>query len=107
MKKFLERIERSLIGKIQLQPFYESLHRISIRGMNYMQSQAIHRTGEIGAMKYVKDKRGKEHVTLFDIGANTGQFTYEMAKIFEKNFTLHTFEPSKKAYDELIKKKSE
>jgi FkbM family methyltransferase len=104
MKKFLDRIERTLIGKIRLQPFYESLHRISIRGMNYMQSQEIHMTGEIGAMTYAKEKRGSEQLILFDVGANTGQFARTMAKIFEQNFTLHSFEPSKRAYNELVKK---
>ena len=52
LKFFLLKAEKSIYGRIKLQPFFESLHRISIRGMNYMQSQAIGQTGEIGAMTY-------------------------------------------------------
>lgn len=98
--KFLfSKIERSLIGKMWLQPFYESLHRISIRGMNYMQSQEINKTGEITALKYANQARkGTTSVVLFDVGANTGQYVQAMADTFKNNYTIHSFEPSKLAY---------
>lgn len=107
MKQIFDSIERFLIGKIRLQPFYESLHRISIRGMNYMQSQEIHLTGEIGAMQFAKKRRGESEVVLFDIGANKGQFATEIVKVFKNNYILHSFEPSSKVFYELKEKFSE
>ena len=102
MRKILGKIERSLIGKIQLQPFYESLHRISIRGMNYMQSQTIDQTGEIGAMKYALFRHNVvQSKILFDVGANNGQFVNYMSQIFPNNFLIYSFEPSKQAFDVL------
>jgi FkbM family methyltransferase len=102
-KKVLLQLERSVYGRIVLQPFFESLHRIGIRGMNYMQSQHIDKTGEIGAMRYALRKHKEEDgLTVFDVGANEGQFVSEMAKIFELPFQIHSFEPSSIAYKRLI-----
>lgn len=85
MKYLVNKIEKFLIGKITLQPFYENLHRISIWGMNYMQSQDIHETGEIGAMRFAHSKKPNGTVVMFDVGANKGQFVSEITKIFKKN----------------------
>jgi len=105
MRKIIYKIEKSLIGKIQLQPLYESLHRISIRGMNYMQSQDINKTGEINAMKYaLSQHKNNDSTVLFDVGANNGQFVSYMSDIFPDNFNIFSFEPSGKAFDILTSK---
>lgn len=104
MKYLVNKIEKFLIGKIALQPFYESLHRISIRGMNYMQSQDIHETGEIGAMRFAHSKKPNGTVVIFDVGANKGQFASEVTKVFKEDFKLYSFEPSSKIYNVLEEK---
>ena len=97
MGKIPRFIEKHSIGKIWLQPFYESLHRISLRGMNYMQSQSIQYSGETFAMKYANSKRSSE-VVLFDVGANIGDYSESLCKEFKLDFKLYAFEPSKKLY---------
>lgn len=100
---FLQVIEKIFIGDVRLQPFYESLHRVSVRGMNYMQSQEITKTGEIFAMTYAKSKVHEGKVILFDVGANRGQFTRQIIKVFQRNFQLYSFEPSSNAFNDLTR----
>ncbi len=100
MGKLPSFIEKRLIGKIWQQPFYENLHRISLRGMNYMQSQSIEVSGERFAMQYANSKR-KGKVVLFDVGANVGDYSEVLSREFKHDFKIHAFEPSKKLFQSL------
>lgn len=64
--------------------------------MSYMQSQDIHETGEIGAMRFAHSKKPNGTVVMFDVGANKGQFASEITKIFKKYLKLFSFEPPSK-----------
>lgn len=96
-------IEQFIIGKIWLQPFYEGLHRISLRGMNYMQSQSIEYSGEIFALNFANSKRTKP-VLLFDVGANKGDYSEAICRIFKKDFKILAFEPSQSLFSTLKSK---
>ena len=103
--KFLYKFERAIYGRLFLQPVFESLHRIGLRGMNFMQSQLVAKTGEIEVMKYILNKhKNEDGWNLLDVGANEGQFVNELGKIFTDPFQIHSFEPSKFAYERLIHK---
>jgi FkbM family methyltransferase len=102
ISKIINKIEKWLYGRLALQPIFESFHRIGIRGMNYMQSQLVTKTGEIESMKYaLKNHKPEDSKILFDVGANEGQFAIEMAKVFNKDFLIYSFEPSCKAFEKL------
>ncbi len=56
IKKLLIKIENRMIGRIGLQRMFEMLHRISVRGMNYMKGHTVGESGELWAMSYVNLK---------------------------------------------------
>jgi FkbM family methyltransferase len=106
LKRIYDYIERKfLIGKIRFQPFFESMHRISLRGMNYGQNTDSESNGEFWVMKYVQahliDKDITESI-LFDVGANKGQYSTLLLSIFKEG-NIFCFEPSPFAFNVLNK----
>ena len=93
MNKLYDRFEQKvLIGKPKLQWLFESLHRFSLRGMNYDQVQSIDKSGEVFVIHYVHDKLTKQReLILFDVGANVGEYS----RILEAQFPssrIYSFE---------------
>ncbi len=74
--------------------------------MNYGNGGNFRRSGEYFAAQYVKSKllkEGTEKLVLFDVGANIGHYSTQLANIFsDKKFTIHSFEPSKKTFASFI-----
>jgi FkbM family methyltransferase len=95
MKTLLILFEKLLIGRKRLQPFYEMLHRISLRGMNYDQAQSITKSGEIFAMRHAGNKIKTDNKIIFDIGGNKGEWSKIADEIFS-NVSIYVFEPSLK-----------
>lgn len=57
MKKLYDRFERKiLIGNRKLQWLFESLHRFSLRGMNFDQVQSIETSGELYVIVLLRKK---------------------------------------------------
>jgi FkbM family methyltransferase len=107
IRKLYDFIERKLlIGRLGYQPFYESLHRISLRGMNYGQNDSSETNGERWVMNYIKDlnaKIKKNNLVIFDVGANKGQYVSSLITIFPKS-KIYCFEPSPAAFTLLQEK---
>lgn len=110
MRKLARIIIRKLIantaGKKKYQNFYELLLDIAVRGMNY-KSGNFKTSGELTVVRLLASR--KEHkiekVIIFDVGANIGDYTVELAHAFESdNSTIFSFEPSGLTYAELVKK---
>jgi FkbM family methyltransferase len=102
--KFIRRLEQNLYGRKELQSLFESLHRLGLRGMGYMQSQHVEKTGEIGALTYAFEKHSENDSSyIFDVGANKGQFAVQALKVLPTDFFIHSFEPSIIAYNSLIR----
>lgn len=77
------------------QPLWEKLHHLSKIGMNYWGGASLYESGEISAMKYAVAKlKGKNSITLFDVGANDGQFALLASQLFPIQTTIYSFEPS-------------
>ena len=85
--------EETFLGRLWLQPFFEMLHRVSLRGMYYNQRQHIKKSGEIHAMIYANQKSLNKDKIIFDVGANTGEWTQIALKVFP-GAKFHIFEPS-------------
>ena len=92
MKRIFINIEKKWVGKLSLQPFFEMMHRISLRGMYFNQSQNINYSGELYALVYANKKNVKSKV-VFDVGANNGEWTKTAFNVFG-NANYHLFEPS-------------
>lgn len=105
VKKLLIWVEERFAGKLLFQRFFESLNRISIRGMNYRRGGNVGTSGEAYAMRYAKARlraKGVEKPLVFDVGANVGQFLDEFLKEFGENITCYTFEPAEKTFEGLV-----
>ena len=72
--------------------------------MNYGNGGDFKSSGELFAIEYIKHKTaGKENIVLFDVGANLGHYTVEMAKLFSHRTTrIYSFEPSRAAYAKML-----
>jgi len=92
------------IGRKVLQPFFERLFKLSLRGMNYGLGGMISTSGEENLIKHVKHKLDElqtQHKIVFDIGANTGQYADVVLSAFGKDIQLFCFEPSAFSFHEL------
>ena len=101
MKK---RILKSIIGKVRYQRFFRRLHSLSLVGMNYGNGGDFRKSGEEFAAEYVRDNllQVSKKWVIFDVGANIGNYSLELAKIFKnKDLIIQAFEPSLKTYEKL------
>jgi FkbM family methyltransferase len=92
------------VGKKALQPLFERMFRLSLRGMNYGLGGMIDSSGEKNVMELVERQlaeRGLDPKIIFDVGANHGQYTDELLKIFRGRVRVFCFEPSGVSYKEL------
>ena len=99
-------MKKEIIGRKFLQPFFERLLRISLRGMNYGTAAYVETSGELHLLASLKRFYKDKKLVIFDIGSNSGQYLSYLKKIF-KTSEIHAFEPGKKAYKELLRLKSE
>lgn len=92
-------------GRKGLQKFFQVLYTAGTYGMNYGNGGDFKKSGELYAARHIKSKYKKnEPLTIFDVGANKGFYTLELAGLFsDRSFTIHSFEPSAATYDVLLK----
>jgi FkbM family methyltransferase len=93
-------------GRIGLQKFFEFLYNASLYGMNFGNTNGFKKDGERFALEYIRSKfiSTSEKLNLFDVGANRGTYSMELADIFlATKCCIHAFEPSKPTFDVLIK----
>jgi FkbM family methyltransferase len=78
--------------------FFEKLYSLSLRQMNFGTASAYRTNGELYSLKQLSHQWAQQPVTLFDVGANVGEFTLEILEVFRsRSFQLYTFEPSSRA----------
>lgn len=94
MKKLYDLFERKvLIGNRKLQWLYESLHRFSLRGMNYDQAGTITESGELYVIGHLAKKLNKNNsFVFFDVGANRGDYSKALINKF-RGSKVYSFEP--------------
>lgn len=91
-----------MVGKKRYQPFFERLHRLSLRGMHVGEGAGLKGTGEQLVLKYVREKtKNEKQVTIFDVGAMHGGYTKMASQVFGKAARIFAFEPSKAAFSTL------
>lgn len=92
----------------QLQPLWEKMFHYSRIGMNFGGGSNLEDSGEIYALKYAeKVLRNKNDLTIFDVGANVGQFAEITTEIFKGKSEIYCFEPSEKTFEVLKKNLSD
>src|SRR5688500_17972043 len=84
-------------GRSRYQGLFETLHGISLRGMNYG-SGDLRTSGERLAMRDIaRAKAGQQGIVVFDVGANVGAYAEQVAVAFESfsaSVAIHAFEPA-------------
>ena len=95
---------KNKIGKVKSQKFWKALYNAALIGMNIGGGGDLNSSGESGVLAILNDKvfKGKENLTLFDVGANIGEYTNELLSIFP-TATVHSFEPAAYTFAELKK----
>jgi FkbM family methyltransferase len=84
---------------------FEKLYAFSLRQMNFGRASSYRSNGELHSLKQLAKRWGSRPVTLFDVGANVGEFTLEILEAFrDRPFELYAFEPSTKAWSQLTKR---
>jgi FkbM family methyltransferase len=98
MKKKIINIMLRLFGIKGFQNFYEVLLRISLAGMNYGNGSDFKLSGELNVFKHIKKHYGNKALIIFDVGANVGNYSKNLAEFFNSDTLIHSFEPSKKTF---------
>lgn len=79
-------------------PLWKKLHKLSLYGMNIGPGGGVDQSGERWVMQYIASQlQGK--CTVFDVGANKGDYASALLDEFGNQATVYCFEPSKSTYD--------
>lgn len=99
------KILETFVKRTTNQGIFESLHRLSLKGMNIGEGTCINEDGELWVLNHVMTKLKAELVTepftIFDVGANVGDYTTAVLKTFGPVNRVVSFEPSNMAYETL------
>jgi FkbM family methyltransferase len=96
-------IKNKVYGKKRFQSFFQKLYTVSLGGMNYGNFD-FSVNGEHYFLRQVhKWLRKKSNIVLFDVGANAGQYSDGINRIFGKNASVHAFEPSPTSFANMKK----
>ena len=99
-KLFLSKMSK----KVKFQYFFEYLHALSLKGMNYDNTKTLYKNGEIKVFEYIFERsRKKTELIIFDVGANVGDYSNAAFELFSKKYSpiIHTFEPSQRTFEKL------
>jgi FkbM family methyltransferase len=105
-KKWIRKYLTSIQGRLEYQAFFETLHMISLQGMNYSIAGGVSDSGEINVLHYIKEhmKINEDSILIFDIGANIGEYTSLILKeLGSKPIQIYAFEPTKSLFLSLKK----
>lgn len=100
--KILKKIISPILGKKNLQIFFEWLYKISILGMNIGPDWDPNKSGEKFVAGYINKKiKTSDDIVVFDVGANVGKYTSLLKEVFENRAKIFAFEPSEKTFKKL------
>lgn len=98
----LKTIKNRILGNARLQPLFTAFYKLGLKGMNYDRGQVVEHSGEEYVLDFVRKRFPKSTLTIFDVGANYGQYSTMAIKRLKDNLRIFAFEPQKKAYQALI-----
>lgn len=93
-------MDHKLYGKEQYYDMWYELFKESLRGMCIGTGGAVEVSGERNVLKILKNNHSSDFRTLFDVGANTGEYTKMLLECFPEA-AIHSFEPAGKTYQRL------
>lgn len=91
-----------LVGKKRFQNFFEKLSRFSLLGMNIGGGTNLKDSGERSGLDYINNYFNKiNQLIIFDVGANTGNYSNLLREVFGEKAIIHAFEPANKTFQKL------
>jgi FkbM family methyltransferase len=97
MKK-IKKIITLIIARTYFQSFFEFLHFIALKGMNYGSANEPKYSGENNLLKIIA-KELPINPVIFDVGSNNGQYLQLLLQNFKTlKPTIHCFEPDDTAF---------
>jgi len=103
MTKILKKLLAPLMGKVKHQQLFEKIHLVTLKAMHVGVGESADKSGEDYVINYIcKKLENEQDITLFDVGANIGDYAVLLNTIFKENARILCFEPSKKTYQKLI-----
>lgn len=103
IKSLIIKILYKVLKKIKGQEFWENIYYTSLERMNYGNGGDFKQSGEINILKHISESFDKNtSLTIFDVGANTGDYSLLLSGFFRERAIIRSFEPSAKTYELFI-----
>jgi FkbM family methyltransferase len=99
-------IKNLVLGNKRFQRLFETLYKVSIKGMNYDRGHVPGLSGEAYVLKTLRRHFGYKEMTVFDVGGNNGQYAKLALKTLGEDTVLYSFEPSAKTFERLAEVKA-
>lgn len=101
-RAIIERIK----GNLRYQPVFERLVQSLFLAMNCGPAYDIRSSGEFQALQYVQQQfqLAEQPLTVFDVGANVGEYAAYVLEAFELPVQVFAFEPGQRSYQALATK---
>jgi FkbM family methyltransferase len=87
-----------ILGNKLLQPFFEMLFKVAVKGMNHDRGHVPGFSGEKYVLQLVQERNAGRPLTIFDVGANTGQYAGLVVDNVRSTYDLYSFEPQEQAF---------
>jgi FkbM family methyltransferase len=85
---------RGILSRPSTQPFLLKLLKLCHAGLNYGGGQSVAESGEIGALAFVSEALvSADPFTLFDVGANDGEYLHAALRVIDGRLRAYSFEP--------------
>jgi FkbM family methyltransferase len=102
MELALKRAVRALLSRPSTQPLLLGLLKLCHAGLNYGGGQSVGESGEIGALKFVRDVcQNTAPFMLFDVGANDGDYLQAALDVLDGGLKAFSFEPQSTSFQKL------
>ncbi len=103
VSKIKKIIKFYFLGNSSFNNLWESLYKISLRGMNHGE-HSIYSSGEAWFLKQFNYQTSNQNLLFIDVGVNIGLWTSEVIKYINPPSTVHCFEPLSSNYEILVNK---
>ena len=106
LAQLLQRLTSEHYATRNMQPFFRMMLTLALRGMGIGNNGNVDQSGELAAMSFIRSELSRLYSgqtwTIFDVGANTGQFIAAALQIFgTEQRRFYCFEPSHQAFAQL------
>ena len=106
VKTLGRRILTPVLGKVRFQKLFQILYEVSLAGLNFGEGAQTQTSGELYVLKYIQQKisesRTNQPITIFDVGANVGEYSKLLLNHFGKTADIWAFEPSPVTFKKLL-----